>query len=131
MISFFFYSIDHFKIPLIMIIVGGEKDSFEIAMSNLEKKVPVVVIDGSGSAADFISKGYRMSTHKKWLVDHNDLFVIILDIIRRQYISFVCTFCMYLSFKLYGTTKVEYTSKLSIEVNKRHPYIYSLLTMLD
>ncbi|XP_052079812.1 transient receptor potential cation channel subfamily M member-like 2 isoform X2 [Mytilus californianus] len=57
--------LDHIKIPLIMIIVGGEQDSFEIAMSNLEKKVPVLVIDGSGSAADFISKGYRMSTHKK------------------------------------------------------------------
>ncbi|CAC5426271.1 unnamed protein product [Mytilus coruscus] len=57
--------LDHIKIPLLMIIVGGEKDSFEIAMSNLEKKVPVLVIDGSGSAADFISKGYRMSTHKK------------------------------------------------------------------
>ncbi|XP_052079710.1 transient receptor potential cation channel subfamily M member 2-like [Mytilus californianus] len=48
-----------------MIIVGGEKDSLETAMTYLNKKTPVLVIDGSGSAADFISKGYRMSIHEK------------------------------------------------------------------
>lgn len=58
-------TIDHIKIPLILIIVGGKQDSFEISMSYLKKNVPVLVIDGSGGSADFICKGYRMSMHTK------------------------------------------------------------------
>ncbi|CAC5399911.1 TRPM3 [Mytilus coruscus] len=51
---------DHLKIPLILIVVGGDENSFKTAMTYLKMNFPVLVIDGSGSAADFICKGYRM-----------------------------------------------------------------------
>ncbi|VDI27920.1 baculoviral IAP repeat-containing protein 6 (apollon) [Mytilus galloprovincialis] len=41
-------------------LVGGEEESFEAAMLNLKRSFPVLVIDGSGKAADFICKGLRM-----------------------------------------------------------------------
>ncbi|CAC5416873.1 unnamed protein product [Mytilus coruscus] len=55
---------DNLEIPLILIVVGGDENTFKTAMKYLKMNVPVLVIDGSGSAADFVSKGYRMSIHK-------------------------------------------------------------------
>lgn len=52
-------------------LVGGEEDSFEAAMLNLKRSFPVLVIDGSGKAADFICKGLRMGMN-------NSRFVIYL-----------------------------------------------------
>ncbi|CAC5399909.1 TRPM1 [Mytilus coruscus] len=54
---------EHLKIPLIVMLVGGAENSFEAALVNLERSYPVLVIDGSGKAADFICKGYRMGMH--------------------------------------------------------------------
>ncbi|CAG2245406.1 unnamed protein product [Mytilus edulis] len=54
---------EHLEIPLIVMLVGGEEDSFEAAMVNLKRSFPVLVIDGSGKAADFICKGFRMRTN--------------------------------------------------------------------
>ncbi|XP_076088140.1 transient receptor potential cation channel subfamily M member-like 2 [Mytilus galloprovincialis] len=54
---------EHLEIPLIVMLVGGEEDSFEAAMVNLKRSFPVLVIDGSGKAADFICKGFRLRTN--------------------------------------------------------------------
>ncbi|XP_063417314.1 transient receptor potential cation channel subfamily M member 3-like [Mytilus trossulus] len=51
-------------IPLIVIVVGGDAKSLSLAMSFLKKNDPVLAIDGSGYAADFICQGYAMSIHK-------------------------------------------------------------------
>ncbi|XP_076088237.1 transient receptor potential cation channel subfamily M member 5-like isoform X1 [Mytilus galloprovincialis] len=51
---------EHLAIPLIVMLVGGEEGSFEAALVNLKRSVPILVIDGSGKAADFICKGSRM-----------------------------------------------------------------------
>ncbi|OPL33877.1 hypothetical protein AM593_00734, partial [Mytilus galloprovincialis] len=50
----------HLARPLIVMLVGGEEGSFEAALVNLKRSVPILVIDGSGKAADFICKGSRM-----------------------------------------------------------------------
>ncbi|XP_052079708.1 transient receptor potential cation channel subfamily M member 1-like isoform X2 [Mytilus californianus] len=44
-------------------LVGGGENSFEAALGNLKRSYPVLVIEGSGKAADFICKGYRMGMH--------------------------------------------------------------------
>ncbi|XP_052079706.1 transient receptor potential cation channel subfamily M member 1-like isoform X1 [Mytilus californianus] len=54
---------EHLKIPLIVMLVGGGENSFEAALGNLKRSYPVLVIEGSGKAADFICKGYRMGMH--------------------------------------------------------------------
>ncbi|XP_063417313.1 transient receptor potential cation channel subfamily M member 2-like [Mytilus trossulus] len=55
---------DHLKIPIIMIIIGGDENSFVTAMTYLKMNYPVLVLEGSGRAADFICKGYRLSTFR-------------------------------------------------------------------
>lgn len=59
--------IEHMKIPLVIIVVGGEENSFETAMMNLKRKIPVLVLDGSGKTANFICKGYRICMQKNRL----------------------------------------------------------------
>ncbi|CAG2255382.1 unnamed protein product [Mytilus edulis] len=55
---------DHLKVPIIMIIIGGDENSFVTAMTYLKMNYPVLVLEGSGRAADFICKGYRLSTFR-------------------------------------------------------------------
>ncbi|VDI23522.1 Hypothetical predicted protein [Mytilus galloprovincialis] len=47
-----------------MIIIGGDENSFVTAMTYLKMNYPVLVLEGSGRAADFICKGYRLSTFR-------------------------------------------------------------------
>lgn len=56
------------KIQCIVIVAGGDQESFENATTYLNRKVPVVVMNGSGSAADFICKGYTLTMHTQGLV---------------------------------------------------------------
>lgn len=58
-----------------MIIIGGDENSFNTAMDFLRMEYPVLVLDGSGGAADFICKGYRLSTYKTRYVSY--WFIVI------------------------------------------------------
>ncbi|CAG2255385.1 unnamed protein product [Mytilus edulis] len=55
---------NHLNIPIIMIIIGGDENSFVTAMTYLKMNYPVLVLEGSGRAADFICKGYRLRTFR-------------------------------------------------------------------
>ncbi|VDI66637.1 Hypothetical predicted protein [Mytilus galloprovincialis] len=58
------YLATHMQIPVILLIVEGGPKTFEIALESVRKNIPVLVIEGSGKAADFISKGYKLSEDK-------------------------------------------------------------------
>ncbi|XP_052078265.1 transient receptor potential cation channel subfamily M member-like 2 [Mytilus californianus] len=70
---------EHLEIPLIIIVVGGEENSFETAMINLKRNVPVLVIDGSGKTANFICKGYRRCMHK-----HSETNIVFSNIFKSE-----------------------------------------------
>ncbi|CAC5410874.1 TRPM3 [Mytilus coruscus] len=58
------YLATRLQIPVILLIVEGGPKTFEIALESVNKNIPVLVIEGSGKAADFISKGYKLSEDK-------------------------------------------------------------------
>ncbi|XP_052079375.1 transient receptor potential cation channel subfamily M member 1-like isoform X1 [Mytilus californianus] len=58
------YLATRLQIPVILLIVEGGSKTFEIALESVNKNIPVLVIEGSGKAADFISKGYKLSEDK-------------------------------------------------------------------
>ncbi|CAG2213255.1 unnamed protein product [Mytilus edulis] len=58
------YLATRMQIPVILLIVEGGPKTFEIALESVRKNIPVLVIEGSGKAADFISKGYKLSEDK-------------------------------------------------------------------
>jgi DUF917 family protein len=46
-----------------MIIVEGGINSMKTVWSSIKSGVPVLVLDGSGRAADFIAEGYRQTQY--------------------------------------------------------------------
>lgn len=69
---------------MILIIVGGKQESFEVAMNHLKRNIPVLVIDGSGGSADFISKGYRMSMKTTCT---NELVILSFIIVQAAFLA--------------------------------------------
>ncbi|VDI20399.1 Hypothetical predicted protein, partial [Mytilus galloprovincialis] len=52
------------QIPVILLIVEGGCKTFERVLLSVKRGMPVLIIEGCGKAADFISKGYRLSENK-------------------------------------------------------------------
>ncbi|CAC5368004.1 TRPM3 [Mytilus coruscus] len=48
-------------VPVVMIIVEGGINSMKTVWQSIKNEVPVLVLDGSGRAADFIAEGYRQT----------------------------------------------------------------------
>lgn len=67
------------QIPVILLIVEGGPKTFEIALESVRKNIPVLVIEGSGKAADFISKGYKLSEDKtRFVLNIKSVIVIMI-----------------------------------------------------
>jgi len=49
------------NVPLIQLVVGGGLDSMKTVVRAVTKGIPVLVVQGSGHAADFIAYGYHLS----------------------------------------------------------------------
>ena len=45
------------NIPLVTLVLEGGEDALQVAIAALKQGTPVVVIQGSGRAADFIARG--------------------------------------------------------------------------
>ena len=48
-------------IPVVLIIVEGGINSMKTVWQSIRNDVPVLVLDGSGRAANFIAEGYRQT----------------------------------------------------------------------
>lgn len=52
------------NIPVIQMIVEGGINSLRTVYESVENNLPVLVLEGSGRAADFISAAYHMTENK-------------------------------------------------------------------
>lgn len=50
------------NVPVVMIVVNGGINSMKTVWESIKNDVPVLVLDGSGRAADFIAEGYRQTS---------------------------------------------------------------------
>lgn len=50
------------NIPVVLIVVEGGVGTMDTFFQSIERKTPVVVINGSGRAADFIALAFRMTS---------------------------------------------------------------------
>ena len=49
------------NIPTVLILIGGDFDTFERAANAVEKEIPIILCEGSGLATDIIATGVRLS----------------------------------------------------------------------
>ena len=49
------------NIPTVLILIGGDFDTFERAANAVEKEIPIILCEGSGLATDIIASGIRVS----------------------------------------------------------------------
>ncbi|XP_071123939.1 transient receptor potential cation channel subfamily M member-like 2 [Mytilus edulis] len=99
-----------------MIIVGGDINSFQTAMTSLRRNFPVLVIDESGGAANFISDGYEMimHTHSERTSTLPEEFISEMKIAADNYFG----------------PAINYTAntkdlKLKIKTKQKYIYVYS------
>jgi transient receptor potential cation channel subfamily M protein 2 len=59
-----FYNFIEINIPVVLLVLEGGVNTLRTATSAIQNGTPVVVIQGSGRAADFIAKGYDMTKTK-------------------------------------------------------------------
>lgn len=50
--------------PSVLIVVEGGVNTLKTAHESVNQSTPVVIIDGSGRAADFIADAYRITKSK-------------------------------------------------------------------
>ncbi|KAL5018231.1 hypothetical protein ScPMuIL_003953 [Solemya velum] len=53
------------NVPVILLVVEGGVNTMKTVMETINRGMPVLVMEGSGRAADFIATGYRLSHSKK------------------------------------------------------------------
>jgi transient receptor potential cation channel subfamily M protein 2 len=53
------------NIPVVLLVLEGGVNTLRTATSAINNSTPVVVIQGSGRAADFIAKGYNVTKTKE------------------------------------------------------------------
>lgn len=49
------------NVPVVLLVLEGGENTLETAAEAMRKNTPVVVIQGSGRAADYIAYGYRIT----------------------------------------------------------------------
>lgn len=53
------------NVPVVMLVVEGGVNTMKTVYQAIEQNIPVLVLNGSGRAADFISVGYMNSKHPR------------------------------------------------------------------
>ncbi len=61
------------KIPIVLIVVGGGPNTFEMCRSAVENGSPVLFIEGSGRCADIFADVYKRIRSKKITQDIDDI----------------------------------------------------------
>jgi len=61
------------NVPVVQLVVEGGIGTMKTVMQAVEQKIPVLVLQGSGRAADFIAQGYNLSKNprkygNKWFI---------------------------------------------------------------
>ncbi|XP_063417264.1 transient receptor potential cation channel subfamily M member 5-like [Mytilus trossulus] len=117
-------------IPLIPIIIGGSSSSFEIAMSYLQETRPILLLDGSGGAADFIWKGYNLIMNgKREEKQEEDVFLQVKE--AAEIFSKCCSDCDFAYHDLYDSLE-SYSELLArlmvkhLENNQKLIHVYSV-----
>ena len=49
------------NIPTVLILIGGDFDTFERAANAVEREIPIILCEGSGMATDIIAVAIRLS----------------------------------------------------------------------
>ncbi|CAL1535901.1 unnamed protein product [Lymnaea stagnalis] len=64
------------QIPVVLVVVEGGLGTMETVQQSLEKKTPVVIVKGSGRAADFLAYAYEETIKS---CDKNSTFIFTLE----------------------------------------------------
>ena len=54
-------------VPIVLLVVDGGDNTLETVLQALRQETPVVVIGGSGRAANFIEIAMKMTTNSKYV----------------------------------------------------------------
>jgi len=71
---------DTHKVPAVVVLVGGEYKALESTCQTVEAKVAVLVVAGTGGAADFIAEAFNrneqqsVTTLALWLFEQLTFF---------------------------------------------------------
>ncbi|XP_064608301.1 transient receptor potential cation channel subfamily M member 2-like [Liolophura sinensis] len=49
------------NVPAVLLVVGGEQDTLKAVLESIRRRTPVVVIQGTGKAADILAGAYKLS----------------------------------------------------------------------
>ena len=55
------FSIAGVNVPVVMLVVEGGVNTMKTMWQSIQQDIPVLVLNGSGRAADFIACGYLLS----------------------------------------------------------------------
>ena len=53
------------EVPVVSLVLEGGENTLNTATAAIESNTPVVVVNGSGRAADFIARAYKETTPKE------------------------------------------------------------------
>ena len=53
------------NVPTVQLVVEGGIGTMKTVSASIKRHIPIVVIDGSGRAADFIALAFRMTSSNK------------------------------------------------------------------
>lgn len=61
--------------PVVLLVLEGGVNTLKTVLEALRKKTPVVVIQGSGRAADFIAMAYKENRHREQVYLYNSFTI--------------------------------------------------------
>ena len=64
-LNYFRYSSAGVHVPVVLLVLEGGENTLMTAAQEMMRNIPVVIIQGSGRAADFIAHGYRVTKGKE------------------------------------------------------------------
>lgn len=67
-----FLSVPGVHVPVVILVLEGGENTIKTAVEGIKRNTPVVVVQGSGRAADFIAYAYRESKSKEWVWQNTD-----------------------------------------------------------
>lgn len=120
------------NVPQVLLVLGGGPNTIKMAVESIQQGTPVVFVQGSGRAADFIVKAIKMTTECVFVHSHKyyglQLFAFLdfsVEMMTKLYIHLSSISLWWMRLKLFWRKNLHKRSSKSVWQGSRNFHVTS------